>query len=94
MAVDYVIVRQQGTYNPKNNGPQNNSIPVLAAEINMYSHDGDIFIRNLYDENFNGNVEIFNLTGQKVGTYHVGGVGDFRLATSLKPGLYIVRLST
>ena len=66
----------------------------MAAGINMYSHDGAIFIRNLSDENFNGNVDIFNLTGQKVGTYHVGGTGDFRLATSLKPGLYIVRLST
>lgn len=101
MAIDYVIVRQQSAKGreiqpPANNmkNSEQNSQSITEGSIQMYTYDNSIYINNSTVENLDGTVQVFNLTGQEVGSYHVGGVGDFRLQTDLQPGLYIVRLTT
>jgi len=100
IAVDYVSVRQQGTTNPGGGKPPKlisvgnspNNPAIQESDIELYSYDKAVYIRNLSNAGLDGNVEIYNLTGQLVGAYHIGGTGDFRLTSGLLPGLYIVRM--
>lgn len=101
MAVDLVHVRQAGNYSPGgggNPGHQNgeNLAQGFGSEgqaIDFYCYDHNLVIRNLSGEFIKGRVTIYNVTGQIVQTFEMGGASDFTMSTGLETGLYIVRFA-
>jgi PBP1b-binding outer membrane lipoprotein LpoB len=100
MAVDYVIVRQQGVSSPGGqpvNGEEIMNPPVVQSmiddsQIEVFSYEGNLYFKNTGNDELKGRVDIYNITGQLVKSINISGSGNFQIASGLRPGLYIVRL--
>jgi len=100
MAVDYVIVRQQGVSSPGGqpvDGEEIMNPPVVQSmiddsQIEVFSYVGNLYFKNTGNDELKGRVDIYNITGQLVKSINISGSGNFQIASGLRPGLYIVRL--
>lgn len=105
ICVDYVQVRQQGTNAPVSPlsgiSGLNAQADLIQADIANLPEVPEIFafnrivnIRNNNGENIKGQVGIFNSMGQLMKTIEIDGSNSYKLDAALKPGIYIIRLST
>ncbi len=104
LSIDMVKVRQHGTNAPEGPLPvisdENMKIelsqPVITNEtgIEIFAFNRLINVRNVDGNNIKGTVSIYNLMGQLLQATEIDGADSFRLNAGLKPGIYIVRLTT
>jgi hypothetical protein len=105
LSIDLVKVRQQGSYTPIDPVPltrQENEqtemgqplIENATDMIEIYSYNHLVYIRKNSGENINGQVAIFNTMGQIMKVIDIDGANAYELNTALRPGIYIIRLTT
>jgi subtilisin family serine protease len=105
ICLDLVAVRQQGSYahsdppsvqiveDPLKTGQVQPGIPEESDMITMYAYDGNIILSNSNGEIIKGQVGIFNYIGQILKLIEIDGSSSYKLNPSLKPGIYIIRLT-
>lgn len=104
ICIDLVEVREQASYSPAGPLPDKTEgnlktdqgetlITGDTKKIDIYAFSGNIYIRNLNGEIINGQVSIFNSLGQLFRLIEIDGSNAYILNSSLKPGIYIIRLT-
>jgi subtilisin family serine protease len=105
LSIDLVKVRQHGTNAPESHLPgmteenmkTGTYLPVMTNEaetIEIFAFDRIVNIRNNAGNNIKGNISIFNIMGQLLQVIEVDGADAYKLDAGLKPGIYIVRLTS